>query len=181
MRTQQEVKSLEIFSEILDIVESTDNRRSVLPQIEELYKKIIREYPETPLAQESYLRLITIYVDEYSPPDFSKAETLYRDFLEKYPASVLQNKVENVLANAYAAHDDWQSLIKLSAPAYKEYLEKGTSSRASLLFMYAEANYNLSNYIEAERGYEIVSQLFPQLNVGKKAKSILTEMKENQR
>lgn len=181
LRTPQEMETLDIFSKILDLVETADDRRSVLPRIEELYRKIMKDYPETPLAQESHLRLISIYVDDYDPPDFSRAGRLHSDFLEKYPSSAMRNKVENALGKAFGKHAQWQSLLKLSTPAYKEYLEKGTSERPSLLFMYAEANYHLSNNAEAENAYEIVSRLFPNLVVGQNAKSILMKMKENKK
>jgi hypothetical protein len=47
---EEEIKSLELFMEILELVESAEDRKSVLPEIEGRYEKIIREYPEAPLA-----------------------------------------------------------------------------------------------------------------------------------
>jgi hypothetical protein len=52
--TESEVKSLEIFKEIYKLAVSSDDKRSYLPRIEELYTRIITDYPDAPLAKESY-------------------------------------------------------------------------------------------------------------------------------
>jgi TolA-binding protein len=61
-----------------------------------------------------------------------------------------------------------------------EYIEIGKRPRASMMFMYSEAHYNLGNLTEAEKGYEIVSELFPKLLVGLKSKSRLKVIREGQ-
>jgi tetratricopeptide (TPR) repeat protein len=179
--TAREQESLEIFTEILDIIESSEDRQSVLPQVEELYDRIIREYPDTPLAQESYWKLITIYMEDYSPPDFEKAETRYTEFIKKYPNSILRGMVEDTLGKGYYKNAKWEELLRLCTPVYKDYIEKGKHPRASLIFMYSEANYNLGNLEEAEKGYRIVAELFPKLIVGKKSKAMLEKMKKVQK
>jgi len=179
--TLREQESLEIFTEILDLIESSEDRQTVLPQVEELYDKIIREYPDTPLAQESYWRLITIYIEDYSPPEFEKAEIRYAEFIEKYPNSILRGMVEETLGKSYYKHAKWNKLLEFCTPAFKDYLEKGKHPRASLIFMYSEANYNLGNLKEAEKGYKIVAELFPKLMVGKRSKAMLEKMKKVQK
>jgi hypothetical protein len=42
--------------------------------------------------------------------------------------------------------------------------------------MYAEANFNLGNFKEAEKGYKIVMDLFPKLNESKKSMARLEEI-----
>jgi len=174
--TAEETKSLELFTSILDLVESTEDRKSVLPKIEELYENIIRQYPEAPLAQESYWKLITIYVEDYSPPAYDKAEIKYNEFLKKYPQSYIKGFIDDTLSNSYYKNADWNGLLKLTSPVYREYLEKGKQPRASLMFMYSEANYNLGNIVEAAEGYKIVSELFPKLMVGIKSKQMLEKI-----
>ncbi len=176
--TEEETKSLELFTEVLELVESNDDRKSVLSKIEELYDKIIRLYPDAPLAQESYWKLITIYVDDYSPPDYEKAEVRYREFLEKYPGSFMRGFIEDTLGNSYYNNLEWNRLLKLSAPAYQEYVENGKQPRASMVFMYSEANYNLGNIEEARKGYEIVAKLFPKLIVGINSKKMLQKIED---
>ncbi len=177
--TEQETKSLELFTEILELIESSEDRQSVLLQVEELYDRIIREYPETPLAKESYWKLITIYLEDYSPPAFEKAEARYYEFLEKHPQSILRHTVDDTIGKGYYKNAEWERLLKLCLPSFKEYIEKGKHPSASMMFMYSEANYNLGNLTEAEKGYEIVAELFPKLNLGIKSKTRLEEIRRN--
>lgn len=176
---EEESKSLELFTEILELVESTDDRKSILPMIEERYDKIIRQYPEAPLAKESYWKLITIYVEDYSPPDYDRAERKYNEFLAKYPQSFMEGFIQDTLGNSYYKNAEWNRLLKLSAPAYQEYIEKGKEPRASSIFMYSEANYNLGNVEEAEKGYRIVTKLFPKLIVGIQSKKMIEKIEED--
>ncbi len=177
--TEEESKSLELFTEVLELVESTDDRKSILPKIEELYDKIIRQYPEAPLAKESYWKLITIYIEDYSPPDYDRAERKYNEFLEKYPQSFLKGFIEDTLGNSYYKNADWDRLLKLSTPAYQEYIEKGKEPKASSVFMYSEANYNLGNVEEAEKGYRILTKLFPKLIVGIQSKKMIEKIEKD--
>lgn len=174
--TAEETKSLELFTGVLELIESTDDRKTVLPKIEELYENIIRDYPEAPLAQESYWKLITIYVEDFSPPAYDKAEIKYNEFVKKYPQSYIKGFIDDTLTNSYYKNADWNGLLKLTTPVYQEYLEKGKQPRASMMFMYSEANYNLGNIEEAGKGYNIVSELFPKLIVGIKSKQMLEKI-----
>jgi tetratricopeptide (TPR) repeat protein len=178
--TEQETKSLEVFTEILEVIEATNDRQSAIPKIEELYTRIIREYPEAPLAQESYWKLITIYVEDYSPPQYDKAEARYHEFLEKYPQSILRGMIDDTLGKSYYKSGDWKKLLELCTPAFKGYIEEGKQPRPTLLFMYSEANYHLGNFEEAEKGYEIVAEQFPKLSEGMMSKKILEKIKKNQ-
>ncbi|MBI5663488.1 MAG: hypothetical protein HZC49_00140 [Nitrospirae bacterium] len=174
--TLEETKSLELFTSVLELIESTDDRKTVLPKIEELYENIIRDYPQAPLAQESYWKLITIYVEDYSPPAYDKVEIKYNEFLEKYPQSYIKGFIDDTLSNSYYKNAEWNRLLKLASPVYHEYLEKGKQPRASMIFMYSEANYNLGNTEEAVKGYKIVSEMFPKLIVGIKSKQMLEKI-----
>jgi tetratricopeptide (TPR) repeat protein len=174
--TAEETKSLKLFTSVLELIESTDDRKSVLPKIEELYENIIREYPEAPLAQESYWKLITMYVEDYSPPAYDKAEIKYEEFVKNYPQSYIKGFIDDTLSNSYYKTADWNRLLKLSSLVYQEYLEKGKQPRASMMFMYSEANYNLGNIDEAAKGYNIVSKLFPKLIAGIKSKQMLEKI-----
>jgi tetratricopeptide (TPR) repeat protein len=176
---EEEVKSLELFTEVLDLVESADDRKAVLPQIEELYKKIIEQYPQAPLAQESYWKLITIYVEDYSPPAYDRAESAYYEFVEKYPKSFMKGFIEDAIGNSYYKNKNWERLLKLTSPMYREYLDSGNPPRASIMFMYAEAQYNLGNTSEAVKGYEITEKLFPKLIVGIKSRKMIETIESN--
>lgn len=177
--TKDETESLALFTEILELVESSRDRRSVLPRIEEVYIRIIKEYPDAPLAQESYWKLIEIYVEDYSPPAFEKAESLYQQFSKKYSKTYMKSFIEDTLGNSYYKNTEWTRLLKLSEPVYIKYSQTGKEPRASMIYMYAEAQYNLGNYDEAEKAYRIVSEHFPKLIVGIRAKTMLKEIKKS--
>ena len=173
----REAKAYELFDEILTLTETPDIQ-TVLPQIETLYFKIIREYPDTALAQESCWRLISIYVDRSIPPEYEKAETLYFEFLKKYPESVIKNMIEDTLSKSYYKNGKWDKLSKLYSSAVNEFKEKGKLSRPDPMFMYAEAKFNLGDFMEAERAYKIVIELFPTSSKAAASKRRLEEIKK---
>ena len=174
---EREAEAFDKFNEILMVARSSKNRESVLPKIEVLYLQLIDEFPDVPVAQESYWKLIEIYVNEYSPPEYQKAEDLYNRFLNNYPQSGLKSIIEKTLALKYYINKEWGRLLDLSAPEYKEYIEDGKPPLPLLIFMYAEANFWLGNYDEAEKSFEIVIEKFPQLNENKRAMDRISHIK----
>lgn len=175
--TEREAESLNIFSEALSLIESSTDRKTVLPQVEDLYMKIINEYPDAPLAQESYWRLISIYINDYEPPAYEKGESLYHDFLKGYPGSPLRGFIEENLGKSYYKNAKWDKLLEVCTPAFREYTEKGKKSKPSLLFMYAEAHFNMGNLAEAEKAYKIFLDVFPMVSESKKAKERLKDIR----
>jgi len=173
----REAKAYELFDEILTLTE-TSGTATAFSQIEALYFKIIREYSDTALAQESYWRLISLYVDKSVPPGYEKAETLYFEFLKKYPESVIKNMIEDTLSKSYSKNGKWDKLLKLSLPAVNEFKEKGKLSNPNLMFMYAEAKFNLGDLIEAEKAYKIVIELVPTSIIATTSKRRLEEIKK---
>ncbi len=170
---QKENKSLNIFAEILDLVESTDDRQSILPEVEELYERLINEYPGVPLAQESYWKLIELNLKDYDPPRIERAYLLHKEFVGKYPESILRAIIEDTLGKGLYRNAEWNKLLELCTPNYKQYIETDKHPRASLMFMYGEANFYLDNIVEAKKAYEIAAELFPKLREGQKAKAML--------
>jgi len=157
---EQGEKAFNLFTEILTFTETGD-REAALPKIEATYLKIIAEYPDTSLAQESYWRLIAIYVNDYSPPQYEKAEPLYYKFLQKYPGSGVKGPVEDTLSQSYHKNAKWEKLIAIHAQAVDEYSEKGRISSPEPLFMYAEAKLHTGSIEDAEKYYKAVIGFFP--------------------
>ena len=176
--TKEQKETLDIFTRILDIYENAESRQAAAKEAEALYSRIINEYPNTPLAQESYWKLITVAVRDYRPPDFEKAEKHYEKFVLKYPDSVLSNAVNQTLINSYVRHKEWARLLKFCTPAFMQYKEKGNKISPLVLFMYSESNYRLVNIVEAEEGYKTVLELYPTLSYGKRAKKRLKEIRQ---
>ena len=93
-QVEQKEQAYDIFKQILELSDSM-NRRDNLPEIKDLYRKIIAKYPEIGLAQESYLRLIILAKEEDTAAGDVEAESLYQEFLGKYPNSNLRRVLEN--------------------------------------------------------------------------------------
>ncbi|MEW6418618.1 MAG: tetratricopeptide repeat protein [Nitrospirota bacterium] len=172
-----EQKAFESFEEILNLTQTSDIQ-SVLPQIEALYLRIITEYPDIALAQECYWRLISLYVDKSVPPEYEKAETLYTEFLKRYPGSVLKSVIEDTLSKSYYKNGKWDKLLKLYTPAVNEFNEKGKLLNPDPMFMYAEARFNLGDLVEAEKAYKVVIELFPKSSRSDTSKTRLEEIEK---
>lgn len=175
--TKEQKETLDIFEQILEIYENAESRQAAAKEAEVLYARIINEHPSTPLAQESYWKLITMFIRDYSPPDFEKAESYYDEFKVKYPRSVLKNAVDQTIINGYAKHSEWERLLKFCTPAFTEYKNNGKEPSPLMAYMYSEANYRLGNIEEAEEGFRIAAELYPGLGYGKMAKKRLEEIK----
>ncbi len=178
--TKEQKETLDIFTQILEIYENAESKKAAAKDAEVLYNRIIKEYPGTPLAQESYWKLITISIRDNSPPNFAKAETYYKEFNAKYPDSVLKNAVEQTLMNGYAKHAEWEKLLEFCAPAFKNFKEKGKEPKPMVVYMYAESNYKLGNIAEAKEGFRTAMELYPGLGYGKMAKKRFEKIKQHQ-
>ena len=174
---EREKKAFEKFNEILIVKRSSRDRKAALPKMEELYIQLIDEYPDVPVAQESYWKLVEIYTKDYSPPLYDKAEELYDEFVKKYPQSGLKRLVDKTLALSYYINKEWERLSKLCSPEFKKYIEEGKAPYPLLIFMYAEANFHLRNFEESEKGFKIVMEDFPQLNENRRAMDRIEYMK----
>ncbi|OGW36279.1 MAG: hypothetical protein A2Y97_07540 [Nitrospirae bacterium RBG_13_39_12] len=175
--SDREAKAYELFEEILDLTETQDIQ-TVLPQIEILYINIIREYPDTAIAQECYWRLISLYVKNNVPPEYEKAEALYSEFLKKYPRSVITTLIEDTLAKIYHKNKKWDKILKIYPDAASKFNEKDEHPNPSPVFMYAEAKYNLGDLAEAEKAYKIIEKYFPKSKMAPATKERLEEIKK---
>lgn len=175
--SEQDAKALEAFKRILTLTEEA-SREAILPQIEVAYLEIIREYPDSSIVQESYWRLVLIYVDESIPPRYDEAERLYNEFIKKYPKSQTRSIIEDTLSKNYYNNGEWDRLLRLYIPSVREYIKTGKLDRPHSLFMYSEAKFNLGDLIEAEKGYKIVITLFPNSAEAVTSKSRLEEIKK---
>jgi TolA-binding protein len=173
---EQGTKSIEIFKKILEVSESSEERSEVVPQIEAMYRDITIHYPDAPLAQESYQRLIQLYLKEYRPPDVDKAEEIYGEFLRKYPSSPMKSNVENTLSRFYYRSKMWNKLIELFRFKIKQFIETEKLESPYPLFMYSEAQYNLGETEEAEKGYEWIIRTFPNTSIANVSKKRIDDM-----
>ncbi|MDA8431890.1 MAG: tetratricopeptide repeat protein [Nitrospiraceae bacterium] len=176
---EQDKGALVLFQQVFDLLQDSD-RKAAVPKMEALYREIITRYPKAALTQESYWRLVLIYLKDYDPPAYGKAEATYEEFISRYPQSQFRREVENDITNAYYRNGQWESLMKFCTPAVKRYIEKGKLDRPLDMFLYAEAKKNLGDTAEAVKGYKIVIALFPNSREGSMAKLRLAAIeKEN--
>ena len=88
----------------------------------------------------------------------------------------MRSNVENRLGKSLYKKAEWKKLLDLCVPTFTRYVENGRHPRASLIFMYAEANYHLGNMDEAIKGYEIAAELFPKSREGHKSIAMITRL-----
>lgn len=174
-REEQEKKALEAFNNILELTE-TGSREEILPRLEKAYIDIIKNYPEAPLAQESYWRLIVIYTRDYNPPKIEEAEAAYRDFINSFPDSPFRKEIEDTMVRFYYTQKLWEKLLNIQIPYIKEYIKTGELKTPVHLFYYSEAKYGLGDYKEAEKGFRTIVTLFPGSSEASVAKKRLEEI-----
>ncbi len=174
---EQNKKALESFQTILELSESGD-RQTVLPQLEAAYYHVISSYPKAYLTQEVYWRLIQIYVNEYRPPAFEKAEGLRREFYKKYPDSKLGDLIDRALADGYFKNSKWEKIVAFFVPSVKQSIETGKFTKIYDIFMFTEAKFRLNDLVEAEKGYKIIIANFPDAKESKIAKKRLEEIEQ---
>ncbi|MBI4823453.1 MAG: tetratricopeptide repeat protein [Nitrospirae bacterium] len=176
----QQEKSMEVFEEILELTLEED-RQAQVPKMEIAYKRIISEYPDSVLAGESYLRLIMINLNDYAPPKIQEAEEIYQEFLRKYPNSSLRLTIEDTIARFYYKNYLWQKLFEFCTPQVREFVKSGRLNSPFFLFLFSEANFNLGDLIEAEKGFKIIRELFPSSTEAIIANDRLKEIKIKKR
>lgn len=178
-REEQEKRSLEAFNKILEILESSP-REEVLQKVEEIYLDIINNYPEAPLAQESYSRLIILYTKDYTPPKIDDADRLYTRFLKLYPDSPFRKEIEQTLTRFYYDKKLWDKLLNIQIPYIRDYIKTGELKTPVHLFYYSEAKFGLGDLKEAEKGFRTITVLFPESPEAKLSKKRLEEILKQQ-
>ncbi len=175
---EQDKGAFEILNKILGLAEKTADRQALLPQMEALYEEIIDKYPDAMLVEESYWKVIAMDIEEFKPPKVDKAEKLYRDFFRRYPASPLNAHIEKTFGQFYYTNKTWESLMRIFTPRIKKFIQTGKLDSPYHMFMYSEAKFNLGDLVEAEKGYKIVIEFFPQTGEGEASKKRLNEMQK---
>lgn len=173
---EQNKLALAKFEEILEI-SSSGRRRERLPEIEAVYTEIIRKYPKSPLAQESWFSLFKIVMNDYAPPKIDRGEEIYREFIVKYPDSQFASEMEDMIATAFQRSGKWEQLLKFTTPAVRNYIKTGKMARPMHMFMYSEAKLNMGETAEAEKGFWIVVDLFPKSREAEMSKNRLRDLK----
>ncbi len=173
---EQEKLAMQTFN---DMLETTANvpRRKVLNELEQGYNKIIKEYPDTDLAQESYLRLMLYNLEDFERPRVETAENIYKEYFKKYPEPKLGSAMNFYLAKFYFEYHHWEKLAEFSTPFLREYVKTGKYSKTLYLLYYSEAKFHLKDYEEAEKGFTLMLKEFPGTQEAGFAETRLKELK----
>ena len=168
---EQNKRVLEALQEI-SLMSKDPDQKNNRSRKETAYLDIIKKYPESHYRAECYRILMTIYLTEYKPPEFEKAELLRNEFAKKYSDS----NMNDTLAEAYYRYGEWKKIMVLYTPAIKRFIATGELMRPMDIFMYAEAKFHLGEKDEARKGYNIVMYYFPDSELSYKAKLRLDEI-----
>lgn len=180
---EQEEKSTQVFERILNLTEGIDRDKN-LPEIEKAYYEVMKKYPDSLFAQESYWRLMLLNIKEKNPPRFDEVERLYAEFGNKYPDSNFHYPIDDTLVRQYYRHERWDELISICTPYVMDYIETGSLRSPFFLFFFSEAKLNLHDYAEAEKGFKTVLIKFPSTTEGivsKQRIEMLEELKKQGR
>jgi len=173
---EQQKKALELFHNIYETSQKIA-RPAGLGQLVDMYHELINTCPDTPLAQECYKLLIMMYLYDFNPPKQKEAIGAYKTYAARYPESPLRPAILNSMARFLFESKNWQDLSDLMSPLVKTKDVPGQRQKPFLLFLYAEANYNLKNFQEATWGYQEIVTSFPASRFAKRAESRIAETK----
>lgn len=94
---EQQTMAEKLFTEILDLTLTTNDRREIFNDMERLYLEIINKYPEAHLVHEAHVRLIKLYLVVEVPGNLARAEKLYQDYCRKYPDSTFRDRIRETI------------------------------------------------------------------------------------
>jgi len=172
---EQAKKALEIFNRILDVSQSEDRSKAVNTMVE-MYMQIISDYPDAPLAQESYWRIIELYLRDFDPPRVKDSVDLYKVFISKYENSPIHNAIESTIEQYFYKNQMWKDLLSFVSPRVEHFVNTGEIKSPTFMFLHAEAKMNLGDKEEARKAYRIVVRYFPESRDAKIATKRLHEM-----
>lgn len=171
----QDIMALEVFTEILEMTADA-HREDILPDMQIRYFEIIKDYPDSQYAEQSYWRLIRLYLYEHNPPRLQETEQLYSDFKKKYPKSYIKNAIEDTIARFLYRVKLWAKLRDFTRPSIKRYIKTGSINGPFFLFLYAEALMHLGDTVEAKKGFKLVIDRFPSTTETRISKKRLKEL-----
>ena len=165
------------FIKIYELSQGKD-RSANLERIIDQYYLIINQYPDAPLAEESYWHLIKIMLNEFQPARKSEALELYNTFVANSPDSLLINIAADTLMRFYYRNKLWHDLLEMTAPYINEMKTVAALETPVPIFLYAEASYHLDDLQEAARGYELILKYFPDTLMARITRARMVEIKK---
>ena len=157
---EQDKRSLESYTEILDSIANVP-AHEVAAQLNEKYKKIIKDYPDSYYAEESYFRLMKSSIRDPWPPDFDAAERYYAEYTKNYPHPRMVVVMNDFMVRTYNQYKQWDRLDRFLQPYIKQYITTGDAKPVHFMYYYSEAKFGEKQFDEARKGFQTVINLFP--------------------
>lgn len=173
---EQEQLAMVKLGEMLD--ETTPLRReAAVPVLINGYFEVIENYPYSFIAEESYFRLMTIYLKDFYPSREAEAEALYSEYFTKYRNPQTGMAMTTDLARHYYETKNWRKLSSFTVPFMREFAKSGKYGDTVFLFYYSEAQFFLEKYGEARKGYKYMIKNNPNSRDSKLANARLKVIK----
>jgi len=171
---EQQQKAIEKFHQIYNLARA-ENRSDNLDQMGALYRQIIHECPDVPLAQESYWRLIELLLRDVQPPRPEEALGLFKEFLATYPDSPLAGAVQETAMRMFFLGGSWQEL----SAACEQIVAKRPGADAPMpLYYCAETRLHFGDRAAAAQEFAAVAERFPESRPAAMAKERLAELEQ---
>jgi TolA-binding protein len=145
-------------------------------QLREQYKQLIKDYPDSYFAEESYFRLIKSSIRDPWPPDFDTAEQYYAEYTKNYTKPRMIVTMNDFMVRSYSTYQQWERLVRFLQPYIKRYAETGNAEPAYFMYYYSDAKAALKEYGEARRGFQTIINLFPDTAEARMSQNRLKEM-----
>lgn len=171
----QEEMSIQKYNDILELTANA-NELEVAPKLQEQYRQLIKDYPDSFYAEESYFRLMKHSIKYSWPPNIEAAEGYYMEYVKNYEKPRLLNVMNDYMVRTYYFYEEWTRLVNFLQPYVKHYIETGDAKPVHFMYYYSVAKLNLKEYDEARRGFETVIELFPGSNEATIAHEKLKEL-----
>ena len=172
---EQETKSLARYGDILDMVANTP-ASAIAHQLREEYKRLIKDYPDSYFAEESYFRLMKSAITVPWPPDYDSAEMYYDEYTKNYPHPRLIVLMNDFMVRTYDNYKQWDRLVRFLQPYVKRYSETRNAEPLYFMYYYSEAKFALKDYEEARRGYQTVINVGPETHEASVSRERLIEL-----
>jgi len=171
--TSQQRLAAQLFEDIYNISGGTGE--TIVAQKIALYRQIIDQCPDVPLAEESYWHLLKIMMKDVQPPQKEEALQLYATFNRRYPESRMRAVVSQELMKCLYQQAEWVDLDLIATACLQVATrnQDGASSEPVTVFLHAEAEYNLGKVPAAQAGYAEILHYFPQTRMAEIARARL--------
>jgi len=176
-KKEQQKRATEVFHQIFKLSRNNKKRAGNLEQMIALYTQIITHYPDVPLAQESYWRLIEMFFRDFNPPKKDQALTLYKEYGNRYPDSPLRRAVKGTMTRLLYLNKYWNELLVFTSVCAEDFDDPKRLKSPLPLFYYSEAKLHLNDFKESSRGYEVIVNYFPDSRMARTAKKRMAEIK----